>query len=90
MTLIEAVFKRSKEARGCITFKEIAHECRVGLGEVEHLIMKALSLGLVKGSIDEISQVVQVYNNRDFITKFSLYRLLGFNQGFWIRIRLEF
>ncbi|KAI8909415.1 hypothetical protein DFJ77DRAFT_472413 [Powellomyces hirtus] len=60
MTLIEAVFKRSKESRGKMTFGEISQETRVLIDEVEHLVMKALSLSLIKGKIDEVDQVVMV------------------------------
>ncbi|KAI8818248.1 uncharacterized protein EV422DRAFT_499326 [Fimicolochytrium jonesii] len=60
MTLIEAVFKRSKESRGRMTFGEISKETRVLNEEAEHLVMKALSLGLIKGKIDEVDQVVMV------------------------------
>ncbi|KAI8586775.1 26S proteasome regulatory subunit [Geranomyces variabilis] len=60
MTLIEAVFKRSKESRGRMSFAEISAETKVTLDEVEHLVMKALSLGLIKGKIDEVDQVVAV------------------------------
>ncbi|KAJ3012618.1 26S proteasome regulatory subunit [Thoreauomyces humboldtii] len=60
MTLIEAVFRRSKESRGRMSFAEISTETRVLVDEVEHLVMKALSLGLVKGKIDEVDQVVMV------------------------------
>ncbi|TPX57290.1 hypothetical protein SpCBS45565_g08236 [Spizellomyces sp. 'palustris'] len=60
MTLIEAVFKRSKESRGRMTFAAISQETRVLIEEVEHLVMKALSLGLIKGKIDEVDQIVMV------------------------------
>ncbi|KAI8896521.1 hypothetical protein BC833DRAFT_528164 [Globomyces pollinis-pini] len=60
MTLVEAVFKRSKEQRGHMTFNEVSKETRVPLDEVEHLVMKALSLELIKGSIDEVEGIVQV------------------------------
>ncbi|KAI9092582.1 hypothetical protein DFS34DRAFT_643563 [Phlyctochytrium arcticum] len=60
MTLIEAVFKRSKESRGRMTFAEISQETRVLNEEVEHLVMKALSLGLIKGKLDEVDQVVMI------------------------------
>ena len=60
MTLIEIVFKRSKESRGHMSFTEIANETRIPLDEVEHLVMKALSLGLIKGHIDQVSQIVLV------------------------------
>ncbi|KAH6563908.1 hypothetical protein BASA50_000368 [Batrachochytrium salamandrivorans] len=60
MTLIEAVFKRTKELRGRMTFFEISRETRVSLDEVEHLVMKALTLGLIRGKIDEVDTVVIV------------------------------
>jgi 26S proteasome regulatory subunit N9 len=60
MTLMEIVFKRSKEERGNMSFSQIATETRVTVDEVEHLVMKALSLGLIKGKIDEVAQTVVV------------------------------
>lgn len=59
MTLIEAVFKRSTDNRS-IPFKDIAQETRLPLEEVEHLVMKALSLNLIRGSIDQVDEVVVV------------------------------
>ncbi|KAJ3275865.1 26S proteasome regulatory subunit [Terramyces sp. JEL0728] len=60
MTLVESVFKRSKEQRGKLSFADISKETRVTIDEVEHLVMKALSLGLIKGSIDEVDSIVSV------------------------------
>ncbi len=60
MTLMEIVFKRSKEDRGKMAFSAIATETRIANEEVEHLVMKALSLGLIKGVIDEVDQIVIV------------------------------
>lgn len=60
MTLVESVFKRSKEERGRLRFDSIAKETRVKLDEVEHLVMKALSLGLLKGKLDEVEKLVEV------------------------------
>ena len=60
MTLMESVFKRSKSERGRMTFAEISKDVRVSIQEVEHVVMKALSLGLVKGCIDEVDGVVLV------------------------------
>ncbi|KAG9304257.1 hypothetical protein G9A89_019819 [Geosiphon pyriformis] len=59
MSLIEAVFKRNSDNR-TIPFENIAAETRLPLGEVEYLIMKALSLKLIRGSIDQVSEVVVV------------------------------
>ncbi|TPX52139.1 hypothetical protein SeMB42_g01633 [Synchytrium endobioticum] len=60
MTLVESVFKKSKEARSRIPFVDISKETRVPVPLVEHLVMKALSLGLIKGKIDEVDQVVEI------------------------------
>ncbi|KAM7108567.1 LOW QUALITY PROTEIN: 26S proteasome non-ATPase regulatory subunit 13, partial [Ciconia maguari] len=39
-----------------LTFEEIAKSAKVTVNEVELLVMKALSVGLVKGSIDEVDK----------------------------------
>lgn len=59
MSLIEAVFIRSTDNRS-IPFSEIAAETRLSLDEVEHLLMKALSLKLIRGSIDQVDQIVVI------------------------------
>ncbi|KAG2202556.1 hypothetical protein INT47_012550 [Mucor saturninus] len=59
MSLIEAVFRRSTDNRS-IPFSEIAAETRLSVDEVEHLVMKALSLKLIRGSIDQVDQLVVV------------------------------
>uniref|UniRef100_A0AAY5EAH3 26S proteasome non-ATPase regulatory subunit 13 n=1 Tax=Electrophorus electricus TaxID=8005 RepID=A0AAY5EAH3_ELEEL len=43
-----------------LTFQEIAQSTKVPVNEVELLVMKALSVGLIKGSIDEVDQRVQM------------------------------
>ncbi|TPX35530.1 hypothetical protein SmJEL517_g02146 [Synchytrium microbalum] len=60
MTLVESVFKKSKESRSRIPFSDISRETRVPVTLVEHLVMKALSLGLIKGQIDEVDQIVEI------------------------------
>ncbi|KAI8985495.1 hypothetical protein BDB01DRAFT_850064 [Pilobolus umbonatus] len=59
MSLIEAVFRRSTDNRS-IPFAEIAAETRLSSDEVEHLVMKALSLNLLRGSIDQVDQKVVI------------------------------
>ncbi|XP_026542116.1 26S proteasome non-ATPase regulatory subunit 13 [Notechis scutatus] len=43
-----------------LTFEEIARSAKVTINEVELLVMKALSVGLVKGSIDEVDKKVHM------------------------------
>ncbi|KAJ3188125.1 26S proteasome regulatory subunit [Irineochytrium annulatum] len=60
MALMELIFKRDKVERSCLSFQVVSKDTRVPVDEVEHLIMKALSLGLIKGSIDEIERTVSI------------------------------
>lgn len=55
--LTEAVFRRPPHQRA-MSFEAIEAETKVKHDEIEHLVMKALSLGLVKGTIDEVDELV--------------------------------
>jgi len=55
MALIESVFQRAPHKR-TLAFSTIAHETRLPENEVEHLVMKALSLKLIKGSLDQVER----------------------------------
>jgi 26S proteasome regulatory subunit N9 len=57
LSLIELVFNRPSGHRR-LRFEEIAQNTDVPLNQVELLVMKALSLGLLRGNIDEVDQVV--------------------------------
>lgn len=59
MSLIETIFKRPAHDR-ILPFHTIATETRLPVFEVEHLIMKALSLKLIKGSIDQVDSTVTI------------------------------
>jgi 26S proteasome regulatory subunit N9 len=60
MTLVQVVFARDRASRGRMTFAEVARETRVAPDAVEHLAMRALALGLIRGSIDQVEGVVRV------------------------------
>ncbi|MCJ1236413.1 26S proteasome regulatory subunit [Varicellaria rhodocarpa] len=57
--LTEAVFRRPPHDRA-MTFATIARETNVQQQEIEILIMKALSLGLLRGSIDQVAEVARI------------------------------
>ncbi|PPQ75925.1 hypothetical protein CVT26_006377 [Gymnopilus dilepis] len=59
MALIESVFKRQANKR-TMTYQTIAEETRLPVEEVEHLVMKALSLKLIKGSLDEVDRTATI------------------------------
>jgi len=57
--LTEAVFRRPPHDRA-MTFATISKETRVQPEHVEIVIMKALSLGLLRGSIDQVGEVARI------------------------------
>lgn len=59
LCLMELSFKKRSADRS-FSFALIAQETRLPANEVELLVMKALSIGLIKGSIDEVNQVVHI------------------------------
>jgi 26S proteasome regulatory subunit N9 len=59
MALIESVFKRSADNR-IMSFQTIGEETRLPIDEVEHLVMKALSLKLIRGSLDQVDQTAHI------------------------------
>ena len=62
MALMRLLFEDpSMKSRHQISFDSIQQRLRCNKDEVEHLIMKSLGLGLIRGTIDEISQVVDIH-----------------------------
>jgi 26S proteasome regulatory subunit N9 len=59
LSIMNLVFSRSSHDRN-ITFTDISKAASIPLKEVEWALMKALSLKLIKGTIDEVAQTVQV------------------------------
>ncbi|CAE6440579.1 unnamed protein product [Rhizoctonia solani] len=62
MALIESVFKRmgTGSAGKTMSFQTIAEETRLPQDEVEHLVMKALSLKLIQGTLDQVSETANI------------------------------
>lgn len=59
LALVNLIFDRPSDSR-IIAFTDIATCCQVTVDEVEWVVMKSMALGLVKGSIDEVTQSVKV------------------------------
>ena len=59
LCLMEMTFRREATERH-IAFTEISKETTLPLEQVELLVMKGLSQGLVRGKIDEVEQVVML------------------------------
>jgi len=56
---MEMTFRRDANDRQ-ITFGDVAQNTGLGDDKVELLVMKALSKGLVKGSIDQVAQTINL------------------------------
>ena len=56
---MEMIFQREKGERN-LSFKLIGDELGFGEDDIEYLVMKSMSLGLVRGTIDQIEKVVRV------------------------------
>ena len=59
LAFMEIIFQREKGDRN-LPFKLIGDELGFAEDDIEYLVMKAMSLGLVKGTIDQIDKVVRV------------------------------
>ncbi|GAA6001587.1 proteasome regulatory particle lid subunit RPN9 [Rhodotorula paludigena] len=59
LALIEAVFKRPTADR-VLPFSIISSEAQVPVDEVEHLVMKALALKLIRGTLDQVSSTATI------------------------------
>jgi len=59
LVLMEMTFRRDANDRQ-ITFGDVAQNTGLGDDKVELLVMKALSKGLVKGSIDQVGQTINL------------------------------
>jgi len=72
IAFLEMVFLQGKDERE-VPFSKIAEATHCPHDQVELLVMKAMSLGLVRGTIDEVSEKVNVewilprYLNRDHL-----------------------
>lgn len=56
-SLLEIVFQKNKNER-VIAYKEITDFCSCAPEDIEFIVVKAFSLGLIKGYVDEVEQKV--------------------------------
>ena len=59
VAFLEMIFNAGKDERS-MSFTKISQSCLIDEGDVELLVMKSMSLGLIKGTIDEVGRVVHV------------------------------
>lgn len=59
LALLDLIFHCEKGERN-LDFNLIAETTKISIDEVEFIVMKAMNLGLVKGIIDQVDQVVRI------------------------------
>ena len=59
MAFLDLIFHRNKGDR-ILTFEEISRATGVSMDDVELLVIKAMSIGLVRGQIDQVEEKVSV------------------------------
>ncbi|KAG0658520.1 26S proteasome regulatory subunit [Maudiozyma exigua] len=57
MALVESVFSRNIRT---LSFNDISKATHLPKDNVEHLVMRSISLGLLKGSIDQVNEIVSI------------------------------
>lgn len=59
LSLLNMIFQRSSNDR-IISYQDIATTARLPLDQVDWIVMRAMSLGLMKGSMNQVEQTVEV------------------------------
>jgi len=59
LAFLDLIFHLDKNSR-TITFEQVANRSEIAIDEVELLVMKAISIGLFKGVIDQVDQTIRV------------------------------
>jgi len=59
LALVNMVFERASNDR-TLSYEDIASRTKMPINQVELIVMRALSLGLIKGSMDQVDQTVDV------------------------------
>ncbi len=57
--LLDLAFQKNKNER-VLTYKEISQGCHCDIKDIEFLVIKALSSGLIKGYVDEVENKVVI------------------------------
>lgn len=58
LALMELAFTRALDRN--ISFSDVAESCNLPLKEVEYLLMRAMSIGLISGTIDNVDGIVSI------------------------------
>lgn len=84
MALVESVSTRPSSQRSALPFSVVARETGLPDDEVEHLCMKALSLGLIRGSLDQANARVCVEWVQPRVLEMDQLKALRGKLGEWL------
>ena len=82
LSLMELTFQRQATMR-TLPFSLISQTAYVATDEVEQLVMKACSLGLVKGDIDEVDKVVRIRWVQPRVLDLGQVKIMSHNIKVW-------
>lgn len=83
LALMDLAFKKNKNERN-ISFDEIAAHCKIGINDIELLVMRAINMNLIRGFIDQVSQTVEVTWVRPRVLDKTRMQLLKEKLDSWI------
>lgn len=83
LALMELVFQRPSIDR-TLSFPTISQACQLPLSDVELLVMKALSLGVIRGQIDQVEGSVRVHWVQPRVLDTNQIRQVGAKVQQWI------
>lgn len=81
LALLELAFSQS--LHHSLSFSEIEKSCRLPHNEVEHLLMRCMSLGLVSGVIDNVDEQVSITRVQPRVLGREPIRLMAERLGTW-------
>jgi len=83
LALMELVFARPTDGR-TLPFREVAAATKLPVEEVELLVMKALSLKLIRGSIDQVNETISIWWVQPRVLDLSQIAKIKERLGSWI------
>ena len=82
LALVNMIFERPSAER-TLTFEDIANRTKVIKSHVELLLMRALSLGLIQGTMDQVDETVTVSWVMPRVLDLMQLKVLGARFGEW-------
>lgn len=84
MALLQLVFNKPSKNR-LITFEEVCIATKMPLDQVEYIVMRTMSDGLITGEIDEVNQTINITNLKPKVLNLDEIRSLAAGITMWMK-----